>query len=110
VFTLRDIIMNPYVVPKGMSVESATPELNVFYFLHNVPYCGSSFVIPVEEFRVLISEPIPEASLTGSRVCGHHCTTVGDLSACGERCYYAPFRRLLLAMMEEKEVAIDETF
>ena len=97
-FTLRDLISLPEIAPLGMQFETGDPDSNVFYFNHNRPGCGSTFVVPVMEFLPLITEPIPDSILTGSEKCGHHCLSIDDLSICQAPCKYAPFRRFLVGI------------
>ena len=101
-FSLRDFISNPQVIPKGMSFESDNPDLNLYYFHHDTPGCGTTLAIPVSEFVGLINEPLPEQNLAQTEVCENHCVSVHELSACGQKCTYAPYRRLLLAMIDVK--------
>ncbi len=105
-FTLQDILESPELEPVGMSFEDGNPRANLFYFQHNNSRCGSSFVIPVTELRVLIEEPVPENTLAGTDSCAAHCTRVDDWAACDHECSLAPYRRLLINLAKRKGLAV----
>lgn len=105
-FTLTDILENPELEPTGLSFEKGSPEANLFYFVHTATHCGSSFVVPVRDLMSLIDEPIPANILGDTEICEAHCTQLEDWVACGQDCFYSPFRRLLLDMVKRKGLAI----
>ena len=101
----EDIIKDPDIVPLGMSLAVDNPEKAYYYFIHNVPDCGTTFLIPVEDLAEFVAEAIPTERLTLTDHCEDHCVSIDDLSECHQECYYAPYRRLLLTMFEAKRLA-----
>jgi len=99
VFTLADLLESPEIEPLGMQFMGDALRDNELYFNHLSPHCGTTFVVPVLAFRAFITEPIPEAALTGTEVCPKKCLTLIDVSVCDAPCRYAPFRRLLNRML-----------
>ena len=104
-FSLSDILENPDLEPIGLSFEKGLPEANLFYFSHVASHCGSTLVIPVRELLPLIGEPIPENILGGTEECERHCTRLADWAACGQDCFYSPFRRFLINLVKRKGLA-----
>lgn len=76
-----------------------------YYFQHAVSGCGSSFLINIKEFEPFIEEELPQVSLRGSGYCGGHCVDLHELSICNNECFYAPFRRFILRLLETKKAA-----
>jgi hypothetical protein len=97
-FDLATIAENPEVDPIGMQLEDGADSYHFFYFNHLAPACGTTFVLPAEDFLPYIKEGVPELSLAGSPGCEHHCTLMSDLQVCHQPCRYAAFRRHLIAM------------
>ena len=106
-FTLEDILQKAEIIPQGMQIEDDDMNWNMFYFNHECAGCGSTFLIPVSEFLALIDEPIPSTLRAGTDLCEQHCTSLKDLSACSQDCRYAPFRRFLIKMLNEKAPKAD---
>jgi hypothetical protein len=105
--TARQIVADPAIMPIGIAfIEAADQVTHYYYFQHETPDCGSSFMVDVEHFRQLIDEMIPEKVLTSGPHCEGHCVNVGDLSDCGQECFFAPFRRFLLKMIIEKSTEV----
>ncbi|MBD3403481.1 hypothetical protein GF420_11340 [candidate division GN15 bacterium] len=77
------------------------PDLNSYYFTHTAAGCGTTFGIEVEKFEKFITEPIPSEIKAGGAGCHGHCTSINDLEECHNECRYAPYRRLLLRMLEK---------
>lgn len=102
-FSIRDLISSREIMPLGMSSQENKPELNVFYFQHDVPQCGSTFIVPVEEFVELIEEPVPLNNFYRTHACENHCDSALALAHCDQRCVYAPYRRLLLSLLDASE-------
>ncbi len=88
-----------------MSFADNSVEWSYYFFQHEVPNCGSSFLVRVDEFRPLIHEGIPTEKMTFRGCCEEHCVSLNDLSDCKNECYFAPFRRLLIRMIAAKERA-----
>ena len=101
-FSRRAILRDPKIKPIGMSVNPNDPDLSLFFFQHDCENCGTSFTIPVKEFLPVIEEPLDD-NLQGRANCPGHCTHLDDLSDCHLPCLYAPFRRLILSIMRERE-------
>jgi len=99
--TLQQIRDCDDIRPLGMQVIGPGLKGGVAYFNHTRPGCGTTFVVPVIELIPLITEPIPDAILTGTESCERHCLTLADLGECGQPCLYAPFRRLIISMVEQ---------
>lgn len=95
-FTLQEVLDSAEIQPIGMAFEPGAFENNLYYFNHGCPGCGSTFVLPVEQFVPYILEEIPPSVLDGSSACERHCRKLRDLEACGQPCFYAPFHRFLL--------------
>ena len=106
-FSRRAILMNPEIKPIGMSVNPNNPDLSLFFFEHDNGKCGTSFTIPVKEFLPVIEEPLEE-NLMGRANCPGLCTHLDELSECHSKCLYAPFRRLVLTMLETREKSAEE--
>lgn len=104
-FTLDALANNPDIKLIGMSFAEDSIEWAYYFFQHEVPNCGSSFLVRVDEFRSLVHEGIPTERMTFRDCCEEHCVSISDLGNCRNECYFAPFRRLLIRMMEAKDRA-----
>jgi hypothetical protein len=80
--------------------------IHYYFFQHETPDCGTSFVVNVEHFKQFITEPIPDKVLRLGPSCEGHCVNIHDLNDCGQECHFAPFRRFLLKMLAEKKAKI----
>jgi len=96
---------DPDIVPLGMSFTAESLETAFYYFIHNIPNCGTTFLVPVEELAEYITESIPPDRLTLTERCEEHCVSIDDLAECHQECHFAPYRRLLLKMFEAKRLA-----
>jgi len=105
-FTLRDILENRDIIPIGMASDDNDPELNFYYFNHESVSCKTTFTVPLSAFEQIINEDIPEHILMGTDCCEEHCSSIEDLSLCSQECRYAPYRRLLLSMIEKKKLLL----
>ena len=105
-FSMRDILEGPTVKPLGLTFEESDFETNLYLFAHAVPECGTTFMIPAIKFTSVIDEPIPEEIRTGRPDCEGRCTNIDDRLECKNDCLHAPFRRLLIQMVEEKKAAL----
>ena len=104
-FTLDQLAHDPELKLIGMSFAEDSIECAYYFFQHEVPNCGSSFLVRVDEFRALVHEGIPNERMTFRDCCEEHCVSIKDLSDCRNECYFAPFRRLLIRMMQAKDRA-----
>lgn len=104
-FSGPEIIADPFIKPVGMCFQPNEPNVAYFYFKHEVPDCGASFIVPVAEFREYVREEIPPEVLAESDCCEHHCAKIEDLALCGQNCFNAPFRKFLIKLLELKESA-----
>ncbi len=102
-FSLKNIMECEHIKPVGMSFESKSFGLNVYYFNHQVESCGTTFLIPVKEFIPVLQEPIPCLDLTGTSDCEMHCMYIDDLTECSRECIHAPFRRFLVNIASRRE-------
>ncbi len=105
-FSLERLATDPVLRLIGMSFDGNGFEVAFYFFQHENSQCGSSFLVAVDAFKSLIDEPIPEHKATLSEGCEGRCTSIEDLQTCKNECYFAPFRRLLLKMMEAKKQPI----
>jgi len=78
----------------------------IYLFQHEIPECQSSFAVYVEDLRDLIDESISNEVLYHTDCCEEHCVTIQDLSECSQECHYAPYRRLLMKMIENRKVKV----
>ena len=105
--TAKQIVDDPAVWPVGTAfLEDGGPGTHYYYFQHETPDCGTSFVVDVECFKQFITEPIPDKVMRLGPGCEGHCVNIQDLGACGQECHFAPFRRFLLKMISEKSAKI----
>ncbi len=100
--TIDDLISNPDLRLIGMSFADDSIEWAYYFYQHEVPNCGTSFVVRVDKFTAYITEQIPTEKLALRECCKEHCVSINDLSECENECYFAPFRRLLIRMMAAK--------
>lgn len=100
--SIQDILEDPTIQPLGLTFESSDLETNLYYFDHVVPGCHTTFMIPAIKFTSIIDEPIPEEIRTGQPGCESRCTNITDWLECKNDCFHAPFRRLLIKMVETK--------
>jgi hypothetical protein len=101
-FSLREILESPEVEPVGMRFDEDEPGLNLYFFSHVCLSCGTTFAIEVDRFEPLITEPIPDKVLAGTKNCEQHCLNIEDLKQCQQECRYAPFRRFILSLIKKK--------
>jgi len=100
--SVRELVEDPQYVPQGMRFAGTGIDRNELFFQHCRPGCGATFAVPALYFAPLIDEHLTPAVPVDSDDCGRHCFAVEDLSACEHACLYAPFRRLLLRLRQEK--------
>lgn len=103
-FTIQDLIFNPELHPLGMIYDD-TRHTAYYYYQHETPDCGTSFIIETELFKDYIEESTSSEKPTINNVCPRRCIMLKDLNACDNECYYAPFRRFLLHMADQKAKA-----
>jgi hypothetical protein len=107
--TARDIVNDPEVRPIGTTFfEDDGPGIHYYFFQHDTADCGTSFVVDVEKFRHLLNEPVPATIMTLEPGCPGQCARIDDLNSCQAECHFAPFRRFMLQMVEEKKSAVKE--
>lgn len=105
--TAKQIVDDPAVWPVGTAfIEDSGQGTHYYYFQHETPDCGTSFMVDVECFRQFVTEPIPEKVLIQGPNCEGHCINAEDLSECRQECHFAPFRRFLLKMIAEKKAKL----
>ena len=101
--TAEDFWALPELVPIGMMFLDDDITMVCYMFQHEADGCHSSLAVPVTEFQSFLTEPRPDKILALSECCERHCVKLGDLEVCGQPCFFAPYRRLLLAMIEHKK-------
>ena len=105
--TAREIVDDPAIKPIGTAfLADETSDTHYYFFQHEIPGCGTSFVVDVEHFKQFITEPIPEKKMTLGPGCEGHCANINDLTECRQECHFAPFRRFLLKMIEQKNKSL----
>ncbi|MFH2056681.1 MAG: hypothetical protein ABIJ61_12030 [bacterium] len=104
-FSPQQLLDDPDVKPIGMLYDS---ELAIAYYLfqHEVPDCGTSFTVNVQNFRNLLAEKIPHRRHTMTEECLRHCANIDDFEECRLDCEFAPFRRFLLQMIDRKQIQL----
>lgn len=105
VLSMKEIVNDPNIRPIGMAFADDTTEGAYYFFQHEIPGCGTSFVLLVENLKSFIDETIPEQKLTLGPCCEQHCVDLKDLGECKQECHFAPFRRFLLKMIAIKREA-----
>ena len=104
--SLQDMLSNPDIMPLGLVLADSDYDTGLFYFQHEVPECRSSFVIPAGWFVSILDEPIPEKVKIGTKHCEGQCLHIDEWAECHTDCHHAPFRRLLIRMMENRQMVI----
>ncbi len=105
-FSADEIINDPDIRPIGMSFLANNYSRAFFFFQHESPQCGSSFLVDVTLLDRYIYEYIPELNLILTDNCAGHCVNIEDLDSCQNACHNAPYRRFLLKMIEIKKEAV----
>jgi hypothetical protein len=105
--TAKQLVDDIAVKPIGTAFyEDGDMGTHYYFFQHETPDCGTSFVVDVEHFKQFITEPIPDNVLRLGPSCEGHCVNIDDLSDCGQECHFAPFRRFLLKMLATKKAKL----
>jgi len=100
--TIEDIIKSPQIKPIGMAFNDINTRAAFYFFQHDVPECGTSFLINVEEFAEYVNSPPDLEKLSMSDCCEEHCVSIDDFNSCQQACHYAAYRAFLLKMIEDK--------
>jgi hypothetical protein len=100
--TAEDFWSRPELVPIGMMFIEDDTTMAFYMFQHETDGCHSCLVVPVIEFQPFLKEPLPEKILALSECCERHCVKLSDLTVCKQPCFFAPYRRFLLLMIEHK--------
>ena len=104
-FSLSDIINQPFIEPKGITLYDKNPDMNMFFFNHVCPTCNTTFAIPAKDFIGFLKEDIPNKVLAGLPECETRCMDINDKDVCRQNCQWAPFRRFILQLIENKKKA-----
>jgi len=107
--SLDDILSNHCIQPIGITVLESSPDTAYFYFVHRTRDCGSSFVIPSDDFAHLVADVAPEATLMGTAACEGHCASIEDTAVCRQACRNVPFRNFLRKLLKAREIAVQPT-
>ena len=105
-FTAAMLVEDPTAVPLGMTIDRDAPDGGHYWFNHAVEGCGSTFVVELEALTEFLDEPVPATILTGTEPCGHHCLDLDDTEPCPQPCRFAPFRRLLVRMLQSRSLPV----
>ncbi|MDF1545660.1 MAG: hypothetical protein P1R58_11220 [bacterium] len=101
--SLNELLTSPEFRPEGITVDAEENRLCFYFFTHTVSSCNSTFAVPIEEFREVIAEPIPDKIAALTDDCSRHCTKISNLAQCQVECGLAPFRRFILNLKLAKE-------
>jgi hypothetical protein len=104
--TAMDLANNPDLKLVGMLCMPGENEKAYYFYQHEVKDCGTSIAVDIEVMKQFITESIPDEKLTLSKCCEEHCVNIKDLSECQQECYYAPFRRFLFKMIDQKKQVV----
>jgi hypothetical protein len=105
IFSLDELLSDPSIIPVGMTSDEEVELESLYYFTHDVPECGTTFTVQVTLFESVIEEPIPVESMRHGHACMGLCTHIEELALCQNNCKWAPYRRLLLLMVERRKAA-----
>lgn len=103
-----DLMTSPNIQPIGMMLNDNEAEWNSYYFNHITPRCGTTFTVRVNAFAPLLAENVPTELRSGECDCEGRCTSLTDLEECHAECHWAPYRRLLPALVARKMPAHQE--
>ena len=105
IFSLDELLSDPSIIPIGMTSDDEVDPENVYYFTHAVPECGTTFTVPATLFDSARDEPLPDELMLDGQSCSGLCTHIAELRSCQNNCKWAPYRRLLLDMVERRKTA-----
>ena len=91
------------IEPIGMCLDEDDMDFNFYYFNHDIPDCGTTFVVRVEELRHHLSGILPAIKMTGGQLCEGRCLNIEDHEICSQGCYYAPYRVLLRLLRDNRK-------
>ena len=101
-FSIDDFINNVEIQPIGMKLDNNTFALNLYFFNHYNDTCNTTFAMRVDDFKEYIDEKIPHEILVNTDECLEHCTKLKDLMACNNECIFAPYRRFLMKLIDNR--------
>ncbi|MCP4568572.1 MAG: hypothetical protein GY841_13425 [FCB group bacterium] len=107
-FGIDDICSNPDIKPLGMTFEKGNINRNLFFFNHTSNDCGTTFTLKVDVLAELIKNPTSSEILAGGDTCEGHCSDINDTTECSQTCKYAPYRRLLRELIDNR-IKLKET-
>jgi len=102
-FTALDLVCNPDLKLLGMVYMPREGGKAYYFFQHDIKGCGTSIAVDIEVMSHFITEAIPITKLTLTDCCEEHCVNLKDLSVCKQDCFYAPYRRFLFKMIDQKK-------
>lgn len=100
--SIDDFINNIEIQPIGMKMDNNTFALNLYFFNHLKKKCNTTFAMRVDDFKEYITENIPKEILSQTEECQDHCTQLNDLMVCNNNCAYAPYRRFLMNLIDNR--------
>jgi hypothetical protein len=102
-FSINDILRNPVIKPIGLKMSNRDPELGLFYFSHNITNCRTTFVIPIEQMKSFVTKTISLNLTAPTTECEHDCIDLLEVELCQQNCRNAPYRALLIEMINNKK-------
>ena len=102
-FSFNDLLKQPYIEPKGITFYDNKPEMNMFFFNHVCENCNTTFAIPAKDFTGFLTEDVPDKVLAGLPECEKRCLDINDKNEFTQNCQWAPFRRFIIQLIDEKE-------
>nr|MBN2276476.1 hypothetical protein [candidate division Zixibacteria bacterium] len=100
--SIDKIVRDPSIRPIGMAFHDIDSPITYYFFQHDVPGCGTSFLVNIEEFAEYVADSIGSECLARTDCCEGHCVNLEDLNECRQECRNAPFRRFLFEMIKIK--------
>ncbi|RKX20858.1 MAG: hypothetical protein DRP35_05370 [Candidatus Zixiibacteriota bacterium] len=101
-FSVDDFINNNEIQPIGMKLDNNTFALNLYFFNHYNDECKTTFAMRVDDFEEYIDEKIPHKILAKTDECLNHCANLEDLMPCNNECVFAPYRRYLMKLIDNR--------
>ena len=105
IWPLEDIVNSPEFEPLGFQVNTARPELALFFFVHSAGACHSTFVISNLELRRLLAVDRESVDTHSPLLCdGHYSHAYA--TPCREDCACRQHRALLEQLYAARRAVI----
>ncbi|MBD3257693.1 hypothetical protein GF377_04615 [candidate division GN15 bacterium] len=95
-YSVVDIISSATFRPLGLQTGPPGSNLAGVFFLHDTPSCQGSILVPLDELRRCVLEPVPEMTPNLGSACNPRCQEFRRLDSCTADCHFAPFQRMLM--------------